>query len=301
MNVLPSTWDFKCKRYPDGRIKKFKACFCARGDRQVEGVDYFQTWSPVAQWVTVHLLMILSVILRLKTAQADITAAFVHAELPPEEQVFIHQPHGFKVHCDEGELVLRLKRLLYGLKQSPRHFYQYLSSNLEGLGLVKSNFDPCLFIGTHVIVVVYVDDCLLYAKEDKYIEDLLVKLRERKVQINCEGSAEGFLGVGVSYSDTVSITLTQEGLAKRIINALGLDGSYSRSTDTLAETALLPKDASGTPADPLVNYYASIVGMLLYLSDHSRPDIAFASVAPGCNTVGLMFSAWRMKTPLFSG
>lgn len=275
MNVLPSTWAFKCKRYPDGRIKKFKARFCARGDLQVEGVDYFETWSPVAQWVTVRLMMILSVILRLKTAQADITAAFVHAELPPEEQVFIHQPRGFKVHCDEGELVLRLKRSLYGLKQSPCHFYQYLSSNLEDLGLVKSNFDPCLFIGTHVIVVVYVDDCLLYAKEDKYIEDLLVKLRERKVQINREGSAEGFLGVDVSYSDTDSITLTQEGLAKRIIAALGLDGSYSRSTDTPAETAPLPKDASGTPANPLVNY-ASIVGMLLYLSGHSRPDIAFA-------------------------
>ena len=54
MNVLPSTWAFKCKRYPDGRIKKFKARFCARGDRQVEGVDYFETWSPVAQWVTVY-------------------------------------------------------------------------------------------------------------------------------------------------------------------------------------------------------------------------------------------------------
>jgi len=229
----------------------------------------------VAQGVTVRLMMILSVILRLKTAQADITAAFVHAELPPEEQVFIHQPRGFKVHCEEGELVLRLKRSLYGLKQSPRHFYQYLSSNLEDLGLVKSNFDPCLFIGTTVIVVVYVDDCLLYAKEDKHIEDLLVQLRERKVQINREGSAEGFLGVDVSYSDTDSISLTQEGLTKRIITALGLDSSYSCATETPAEVGPLPKDASGTPADPLYNY-ASIVGMLLYLSGHSRPDIAFA-------------------------
>eukprot|EP00956_Cyclotella_meneghiniana_P011824 scaffold16629_cov44-Cyclotella_meneghiniana.AAC.1 len=260
----------------DGRVKKFKARFCARGDRQVEGIDYFEPWSPVAQWVTVCLMMILSVILRLKTTQADITAAFVHAELPPEEQVFIHQPRGFKVHCDEKELVLRLKRSLYGLKQSPRHFYQYLSSNLEDLGLVKSNFDPCLFIGTKVIVVVYVDDCLLYAKEDKHIEDLLAQLRERKVQINREGSAEGFLGVDVSYSSTDSISLTQEGLTKRIITALGLDSSYSRSTETPAEVGPLPKDANGTPADPLYNY-ASIVGMLLYLSGHiSRPDIAFA-------------------------
>ena len=58
-------------------------------------------------------MMILSVVLRLNTAQADITTAFIHAELPPEEQVFIHQPCSFKVHCDEGELVLRLKHSLW--------------------------------------------------------------------------------------------------------------------------------------------------------------------------------------------
>ena len=124
-------------------------------------------------------------------------------------------------------------------------------------------------------MVVYVDDCLLYAKEDRHIKDLLVQLRERKVQINREGSAEGFLGVNVSYSPADSVTLTQEGLTKRIITTLGLDSSYSRSTDTPAEVGPLPKDADGNPADPLYNY-ASIVGMLLYLSGHSRPDIAFA-------------------------
>ena len=90
MNVLPSTWAFKCKRYPDGRIKKFKARFCARGDRQVEGVDFFETWSPVVQWQTVRLMLILSSLLDLKSAQADITAAFVHAELPPDEEVYVY-------------------------------------------------------------------------------------------------------------------------------------------------------------------------------------------------------------------
>lgn len=95
MNVIPSTWAFKCKRFPDGRIKKFKARFCACGDCQKEGIDYFETWSPVAQWTTVRIMLILSSILRLRSVQADITAAFVHAELPPTEEVYIHQPRGF--------------------------------------------------------------------------------------------------------------------------------------------------------------------------------------------------------------
>jgi hypothetical protein len=92
MNVLPSTWAFKCKRFPDGRVKKFKARFCARGDCQKEGIDYFETWSPVVQWTTVRIMLIFSCLLRLKSVQADITAAFVHAQLPPSEQVYVHQP-----------------------------------------------------------------------------------------------------------------------------------------------------------------------------------------------------------------
>ena len=59
-NVLPSTWAFKIKRYPDGRVKKFKARFCARGDRQKEGIDYFEMWVPIVQWSTVRIVMILA-------------------------------------------------------------------------------------------------------------------------------------------------------------------------------------------------------------------------------------------------
>ena len=64
-NFLPSTWAFKIKRYPDGRVKKFKARFCARGDRQQEGIDYFETWAPVVQWLTVRIVMTLAVKLNL--------------------------------------------------------------------------------------------------------------------------------------------------------------------------------------------------------------------------------------------
>jgi len=67
MNVIRSTWAFKIKRYPDGLIKKFKARFCARGDMQVEGIDFFETYAPVVQWTTVRLMLILEVLLGLKS------------------------------------------------------------------------------------------------------------------------------------------------------------------------------------------------------------------------------------------
>jgi hypothetical protein len=69
MNILPSTWAFKLKRYPDGHVKKFKARFCARGDRQKEGIDYFETWAPVVQWSTVRIVMILAIKLKLISVQ----------------------------------------------------------------------------------------------------------------------------------------------------------------------------------------------------------------------------------------
>jgi hypothetical protein len=78
MNVLPSNWAFKCKWYPDGTIRKLKAHFCARGDRQIEGVDFFDTFAPV---IIVCMMLILSIILGLSTRQVDYTAAFVHAPI----------------------------------------------------------------------------------------------------------------------------------------------------------------------------------------------------------------------------
>ena len=81
MNVLKSTWAFKIKRFPNGLIRKFKARFCVRGDMQIEGIDFEETFAHVVNWITVRTLLILSVILSLKTAQIDYTAAFPQSAL----------------------------------------------------------------------------------------------------------------------------------------------------------------------------------------------------------------------------
>ena len=124
MNVLPSTWAFKCKRYPDGTIRKFKGRFCARGDRHLEGVDFFETFAPVVNWNTVRLLLVMSIVMGLATSQADCTAAFVQSpidkdpnwdSMTPEEQaksgVYVEMPRGFR----QPGKVLKLKRSLCGL------------------------------------------------------------------------------------------------------------------------------------------------------------------------------------------
>jgi hypothetical protein len=110
-NVLPSTWAFKIKHYLDGCVKKFKAHFCARGDRQIEGVDYFETWAPVVMWSTVCIVMVLAATLDLIFVQCDITAAFIHACIPATQTTYVHQPRGF--HRGNSDEVLRLKQTLW--------------------------------------------------------------------------------------------------------------------------------------------------------------------------------------------
>ena len=80
MNIIRSTWAFKLKRYPDILIKKFKARFCACGDMQLEGIDFFDTYAPVVQWTTIILMLILETLLGLKSKQGNMTAAFLHAD-----------------------------------------------------------------------------------------------------------------------------------------------------------------------------------------------------------------------------
>jgi hypothetical protein len=275
MNVLPSTWAFRLKRFSNGLAKKFKARFCIRGDKQIEGVDFFETWAPVVQWPTVRTLMILATKLELFTAQADITAAFVHAELDEGEEIYVHQAAGFKRGQD---LVCKLNRSVYGLRQSPMNFFRYLSDHIRAEGLMPSELDPCLFVGPTVIAVIYVDDVLLYSKSNSEIDRVLANLKTAGISIRKEGTAEGFLGVDISRTMTPAgpvVTLLQQGLAKRIMEALGLCSGMSTALSTPAEATPLTKDIDGDPASGSFNY-AAVIGMLLYLSRHSRPDIAFA-------------------------
>jgi hypothetical protein len=187
-------------------------------------------------WTTVRIMLILSSILHLRSVQADITAAFVHAKLPPEEEVYIHQPCGFYApDTTSRSHVLKLKRALYGLKQAPRHFFNYLAKHLVKHRLRQSSFDPCLFIGSDIVVIVYVDDLLIYSPTDDPIDCLIDALKADKIWIRKEDSAAGFLGVDMKHGKDGSVTLTQSGLTERIIDALGLHSHYSMKKDTPAE------------------------------------------------------------------
>jgi Reverse transcriptase (RNA-dependent DNA polymerase) len=188
MNVLPGTWAFRCKRFPDGTIRKLKARFCVQGDRQREGIDFFDTYAPVVNWLTVRFMLVLSEILGLATKQVDYTAAFVHAaidrdpnweNMTEEERsksgIYVQMPRGF----GQAGNVLKLKKSLYGLKQAPRNFFLHLKAQLEAIGFKsQEDLDPCLFMSKNVICLVYVDDTSFYSPKMEYIDEAIRQLRE---------------------------------------------------------------------------------------------------------------------------
>jgi hypothetical protein len=282
MNVLPSTWVFKCKRYPDGLVRKLKARFCAGGHRQVEGRDYFETFAPVVNWQTVRIMLILTLILNLSTKQVDYTAAFMHAPIDRDPNwenlsedegqqsgVYIEMPRGLN---EQGK-VIKLKKSLYGLKQSLRNFFLHLKEKLEEVGLRQSESDACLFISDKVICPVYLDGTLLYSPKQEFIDEIIAKLRAEEMELEAEDDVAGFLGVHIDRQADDTILLTQKGLTKRIVKALNV--TEMRTKETPAEYRALPADKDGEPPQGIFSY-PSVIGMLQYLQGHSRPDITFA-------------------------
>ena len=271
MNILEGIWAFKLKRFPDGMIKKFKARYCVRGDQQLEGIDFFETYAPVVQWTTVRMMLILEILLKLKSKQGDVTAAFLHADVGKDEDIYVEMPLGFR---KKGK-VLKLKKTLYGLRQSPREFWKYLTKAMKKCKMETSTFDPCMFIGERVIAVAFVDDILFWSTDEKYINELGNQLRKQGLLLEQEDDAAGCLGVTMDKSEDGLLEMKQTGLIDRILEAMGLDSKLATNKWTPAEHKPLVKDEEGEGPQGTFSY-SSVVGMLLYLAGHTRPDISYA-------------------------
>ena len=271
-NVLPGTWAFRRKRSPDGTVKSHKARFCVRGDRQKEGVDFFETYAPVVSWSTVRLLLTLSVIHDLETRQVDYTNAFVQADLHDDEHVYIELPDYFGSRT-EGDVVLKLKKSLYGLKQAPLRWFEWLRNGLIKRGFSQCEHEPCLFSKNGVIILVYVDDCLFFGKNGQILDETIRDLKQ-EFDLKHEGDVGAFLGIDIVRNDIDgSFTLKQPYLIKKVLDTVGM--SECSSARTPANTVPLGR-LEDSPEPKCEWNYATVVGMLMYLASNSRPDIAFA-------------------------
>ena len=267
--ILPGTWVFRVKRSPDGEIRKYKARYCIRGDLQ-EVAEDVNTYAPVVAWTTVRMFLVMSMILKWKTISIDFSNAFVQADLP--DPIWIHLPRGFR-STKGSSTCLKMLKSLYGDVRAPRLWFEHLFRALLKLGFVQSKHDPCLLYKKGLMAVFYVDDAGIAAKDHKDIDSLIKSLHSAGFELTVEGSFTEFLGIKFTENKNGTITLTQKGLIDKIIKATGLELCNPNKTPT-TQTAL-GIDPTGEPMKEDWSY-PSIVGMLLYLSTNTRPDIAFA-------------------------
>ncbi len=198
---LPIIWSFHHKSRPDWTISKYRS----RG-HQIEGINYWDTYAPVVSWCTVRLTLILSLLSSLKSQQVDYVSAYTQAPLDCE--LFLNIPPGFIVQNNtlifsgsstkgvNQDWALKLKKNMYGLKQAGNNWFHCLKQSLIDRGFTQSSIDPCLFIRNNCIVIVYVDDCFLFAKSDDTLDTLIASL-EKDFHLTSQGDVGAFLSIDI--------------------------------------------------------------------------------------------------------
>eukprot|EP00253_Pinus_taeda_P013959 PITA_13959 len=200
-------WVYRTKYGPDGKVDKHKARLVAKGFSQVEGIDYTETFSPVAKMNSIRLVLSLAASLKWEVHQMDVKSAFLHGDL--HEEIYMEQPIGF-IQTDSS-LVCRLKKSLYGLKQAPRAWYAKMDSFLLESGFSRCHSDNTVYtkkVGKSLIILVlYVDDLILTGSDPNLINHVKSSLK-KKFEMTDIGHLHYFLGLQVLQSKE-GISLSQ--------------------------------------------------------------------------------------------
>ncbi len=170
--IIGVKWVYRTKLNANGSVNKYKARLVVKGYCQVFGVDFSETFAPVARLDTIRMLLALVAQKGWKTYQLDVKSAFLNGYI--QEEIYVEQPEGFQVKGQEEKVYL-LKKALHGLKQAPRAWYSRIDEHLQSLGFVKSPSEATLYVkatDTNLIIVsVYVDDLLVTGSNDKLVKE----------------------------------------------------------------------------------------------------------------------------------
>ncbi|KAG7586100.1 Reverse transcriptase RNA-dependent DNA polymerase [Arabidopsis thaliana x Arabidopsis arenosa] len=273
-NVVGCKWVFTIKYNADGTVERYKARLVAKGYTQEEGVDYFDTFSPVAKLTTVKLLLGVAAIKNWTLTQMDVSNAFLHGEL--DEEIYMSLPQGYTPPDGQPlppNAVCKLHKSLYGLKQASRQWYHRLSTVIMNAGFKQCAGDHTLFTrktgSVFLAVLVYVDDIVIASNNleaEKEFKDLL----HREFMIKDLGPMKFFLGLEVARNKN-GISVCQRKYALDLIEGAGFLGCKPCAVP-MDPVVQLSKEDGELLANPTV--YRELVGKLLYLTI-TRPDITF--------------------------
>jgi len=194
-------WIFTIKHNADGSVNRFEARLVAKGFTQSYGIDYQETFAPVAKLNTIRVLLSLASNLDWPLYQLDVKNAFLNGDL--EEEVYMEIPPGFDTPATTNK-VCKLKKSLYGLKQSPRAWFDKFTKAVKKFGYDQCQTDHTMFVkhsstGKKAILIVYVDDIILTGDHDEEILKLKSFLA-KEFEIKDLGNLKYFLGMEVAQS-----------------------------------------------------------------------------------------------------
>ena len=272
--AVGSKWVYKIKTGADGTIERYKARLVAQGFTQQYGADYDETFSPVVRMEPFRVLIALSVQYGFKLHHVDVTTAFLNGDL--EEEVYMKQPKGFATEGEEGS-VCKLKKSLYGLKQSSRCWNTTLDCHLKEMGFSQSTSDPCIYVdtgGDGFCIGVYVDDMILAGPTDHRMREVKDTLSQR-FDIKDLRKLHHFLGVVVELDEEKGCAwIGQPTYTNNLLEKFGMKDCKPVATPVDVGTKLIKATEDEEAIDQ--QQYQSAIGSLMYLSISTRPDISYA-------------------------
>ena len=277
VNIVDCRWVFKVKVNLHG-VGTYKARLVARGYKQVEGVDYNETFAPVLKYKSLRIILALSADENVKLKQLDVKTAFLNAKIC--EDIYVHVPEGLNI--DKDKYVLKLNRALYGLKQAPREWNKEISGFLISIGYVSCKKDPCVYVKVSnnnkmIIVGLFVDDMVVsfnVIDENEWMNDLM-KLKVKYV-ISDLGDIHHILGMCVVKNGSV-ITIDQERYVSDKLKIFNFYDANIMDIPSMDMKLLDINSDSELLSESETNRYRMMTGSLIYASISTRPDITHAT------------------------
>ena len=264
-------WVFRRKYHTDGSLQTFKARLVAKGFKQKEGIDYFDTYAPVARITSIRILFALASIYDLYVHQMDVKTAFLNGDL--DEEVYMEQPEGFVLPGNEHK-VCKLVKSLYGLKQAPKQWHEKFDQAILSDGFKHNNADKCLYskcCDDHVIIVcLYVDDMLIVSNDMKGITETK-RFLSSIFKMKDLGEVDTILGIKVK-KNSGGYALSQAHYIEKVINKFS--HLKIKEANTPFDSSLKLEKNDGRAVAQLE--YASAIGSLMYAAQCTRADISFA-------------------------
>ena len=273
--AIGSKWVFKTKINADGSINKHKARLVAQGYAQQHGIDYEETFAPVVKYVSLRTVLAIANQRNMELHQMDVNSAYLNGDI--DVDIYMKQPEGFVDPANPNK-VCKLRKGLYGLKQSGRVWNEKIDKYLKSQGYTPSDADPCIYVkhnkGKMVVIALYVDDTVIASDCNKMLHAAKRMLSE-KFDMTDLGEAKSILGMSIRRNRKKGVLfVNQSAYLQSVLERFGMAECNPVSTpmEPGKHYEKTPDNEDGLDT----REFQALIGSLVYASIATRPDISEA-------------------------